>query len=108
MTPPPMDGPRPDSVTVPPKLFSAAAVKDSEEGLFVFVRDGHIEVATASDVLHLGRGEAGFAGRDGEARRPLVIPKFIEFDRMPLPTVRGPAIASLLQETASRQNNQCR
>jgi hypothetical protein len=108
MTPPPMDGPRPDEVTVPPKLFSAAAVQDSEEGLFVFVRDGHIEVATAGEVLHLGRGEAGFADQRGETRRPLVIPKFIDFDRLPLPTVRGPAIANLLQETASRQNNQCR
>jgi hypothetical protein len=108
LTPPPMEGPRPDGVNVPPKLFSAAAVADSEEGLFVFVRDGHIEVATARDVLQLGRGEAGFAGGDGQTRRPLTIPKFIDFDRLPLPTIRGPSVAALLQETADRQNNQCR
>ncbi|HXE51137.1 MAG TPA: FecR domain-containing protein, partial [Ramlibacter sp.] len=38
--PPSIDGPRPDTVTVPPKLFSSDRVSDSEEGLFVFVRDG--------------------------------------------------------------------
>ena len=78
---PEIDGPRPDTVTVPPKLFSSDDVSDDEEGLFVFVRDGHIEIATAAEVLHLGKGEAGFAGNNGETRRPTHIPKFIDFDR---------------------------
>jgi hypothetical protein len=108
MSPPPAEGPRPDSITVPPKLFAAAAVAESQEGLFVFVREGHIEVATAGEVLHLGRGEAGFAAQTGETRRPLTIPKFIDFDRVPMPTVKSPAVVSLLSETASRPNNQCR
>ncbi|MGZ5848401.1 MAG: FecR family protein, partial [Ramlibacter sp.] len=77
---PDVDGPRPDGVAVPPKLFARDEVSDAREGLFVFVRDGHIEVATASEVLHLGRGEAGFAGEDGGTARPLTIPKFIDFD----------------------------
>ena len=108
-TPPAIEGPRPDQVTVPPKLFSTADVQDTQEGLFVFVRDGHIAIATSTgEVLHLGRGEAGFAGFNGQTARPLAIPKFIEFDRIPLPNIRNPGVASLLGETRSRTNDQCR
>ncbi|MES3003302.1 MAG: FecR family protein [Pseudomonadota bacterium] len=104
---PNMDGPRPDGVTVPPKLFSSDAVSDAEEGLFVFVRDGHIEIATATEVLHLGKGEAGFAGNQGETRRPVNIPKFIDFDRLPLPTSRNPLLVSVLSDAGIRPSNTC-
>jgi len=108
-TQPPMEGPRPDQVAVPPKLFAAAPVQDTQEGLFVFVRDGHIEVASsAGEILHLGRGEAGFAGPRGETARPVLIPKFIDFDRLPLPTVRNPGVTTLLSESGNRSSNQCR
>ena len=107
-TQPNIEGPRPDGVTPPPKLFSNDNVSDSEEGLFVFVRDGHIEIATAGEVLHLGRGEAGFAGNSGETRRPVTIPKFIDFDRLPLPNSRNPLLVSVLTESGVRPNNQCR
>jgi hypothetical protein len=76
---PSFDIPRPDGVEVPPKLFGEAAVSDASEGLFVFVRDGHIEIASASEVLHLGRGEAGFAGANGETERPTLVPKLLDF-----------------------------
>lgn len=109
LTQPPMEGPRPDQVVVPPKLFSSAPVQDTQEGLFVFVRDGHIEVASSSgEILQLGRGEVGFAGPRGETARPLLVPKFIDFDRIPLPTVRSPAVTTLLSETGGRDSNQCR
>jgi len=107
-TQPVIEGPRPDGVTVPPKLFSNDNVSDAEEGLFVFVRDGHIEIATAGEVLHLGRGEAGFAGNNGDTRRPVTIPKFIDFDRMPLPTAKNPLLVSVLSDSGIRPNNQCR
>jgi hypothetical protein len=106
--PPNIEGPRPDGVTVPPKLFASDTVSDAEEGLFVFVRDGHIEIATASEILHLGRGEAGFAGNAGDARRPVSIPKFIDFDRIPMPTARNPLLVSVLSESGVRANDQCR
>jgi hypothetical protein len=105
---PAIEGPRPDTVNVPPKLFSSDTVSDSEEGLFVFVRDGHIEIATAGEILHLGKGEAGFAGNPGDARRPVNIPKFIDFDRIPLPTARNPLLVNVLAESGVRPNNQCR
>ncbi|MES2633301.1 MAG: FecR domain-containing protein [Pseudomonadota bacterium] len=105
---PTMDGPRPDAVTVPPKLFSGDNVSDSEEGLFVFVRDGHIEIATAGDILHLGKGEAGFAGVGGETKRPISVPKFLEFDKTPLPSSRNPLLVSVLAESGVKAGGQCK
>jgi len=96
---PPMEGPRPDTVNTPPKLFASDNVSDAAEGLFVFVRDGHIEIASATDVLHLGKGEAGFAGPNGETARPTQIPKFIDFDKVPLPTSKSPLLTSILGES---------
>lgn len=107
-SPPAMDGPRPDTVNVPPKLFARDNVSDTQEGLFVFVRDGHIEVATAGDILHLGKGEAGFAGSNGETARPNTIPKFIDFDKLPLPTARNPLLVSVLADNNIKQSNQCK
>ena len=105
---PDVDGARPDSVTVPPKLFAKEDVPDAKEGLFVFVRDGHIEIATATEVLHLGRGEAGFAGADGETARPQTIPKFIDFDRLPMPTAKNPLLLSVLADNSIRPANTCK
>jgi len=105
--PPVINTPRPDTVQVPANLLSNDLVTDTQEGLFVFVRDGHLAVATASEVLHLGRGEAGFAGSTGGTARPLVVPKFLEFDRIVLPNASNPAGASLINETRNRTSNQC-
>jgi hypothetical protein len=104
--PPQLGTPRPDEVTVPPKLFATADVSDAAEGLFVFVRDGHIEITSSRDVLELGRGEAGWAGPAGETARPTLIPKFIEFDRVPMPTARNPLLATVLGESGIRNNSQ--
>jgi hypothetical protein len=107
-TPPAVEGARPDGVAVPPKLFTTAGVADAEEGLFVFVRDGHIEIASPGEVLHLGKGEAGFAGTTGQVLRPSAIPKFIDFDRTPLPTARNPLLAAVLGESGLRSSNVCK
>ena len=105
---PNIDGPRPDGVTVPPKLFSGDNVSDSEEGLFVFVRDGHIEIATASEILHLGKGEAGFAGVGGDTRRPFTVPKFIDFDKIPLPTSKNPLLVTILADSGIKAGGTCK
>lgn len=106
--PPNIEGPRPDTVNVPPKLFSHDNVSDSDEGLFVFVRDGHIELASGDLVLHLGKGEAGFSGKTGSTGRPPTIPKFLDFDSMPMPTARNPMLASVLGDSGIKPSNQCR
>ena len=101
--------PRPDTVPVnTQQLFSSAALADDPEGLYVFVRDGHIEVATASETLHLGKGETGFASDSGRTVRPLLMPLFIEFDRTPRPDSASPMLQSVLNETVRRPSNQCR
>jgi hypothetical protein len=105
---PPIDGPRPDGVPVPPKLFTSDEVSDAQEGLFVFVRDGHIEIATAKEVLHLGKGETGFAGGDGETLRTDHLPKFIEFDKIPMPDSKNPLLSGLLADSNIKVGNQCR
>ena len=100
---------RPDGVSVDTKqLFSATAVEDGKEGLFVFVRDGHIEVTTSNETLHLGRGETGFAGLDGMTARPLLMPLFLEFDRTPMPNNRNPLAATVLDSSGARALNSCK
>ncbi len=92
---PPNTDPDPNQVTVTNKLFSNdTGSSDTQEGLFIFVRDGHIEIAG----LQLGKGEAGFVGANGESSRPGTIPKFLDFDTLPLPTSKNPLLVSILGE----------
>lgn len=103
------DLPRPDGVKVDSReLFTGTPVKEDEEGLFVFVRDGHIEIATPREVLHLGRGETGFANALGDTTRPGLVPRFIDFDRMPLPSTKNPLMVTILRESGVKPSNQCR
>ncbi|MBC5781738.1 FecR domain-containing protein [Ramlibacter sp. USB13] len=100
--------PRPDQVNVPPKLFAESDVSEEAQGLFVFVREGHIEIDTLNEQLHLGRGESGFAGMTGELLRPTSHPGFMDFDRIPLPTSRNPMLTSVLNESGVRSSQVCR
>jgi hypothetical protein len=103
------DLPRPDTVPVDQKqLFQSAALADDEPGLFVFVRDGHIEITTLRETLQLGRGETGFAGDNGQTIRPLFKPLFIEFDRTVMPDQKNPILVSILGELGVGQANQCK
>ena len=102
--------PRPDAVPVNiEQLFSGGqGVTADEPGLFVFVRDGHVEVMSATETLHLGRGETGFAGSDGRTGRPAFTPLFIQFDRVPLPNSSNPAVIGLITQLSQRPGNLCR
>jgi hypothetical protein len=101
--------PRPDRVPVnTQQLFTLSPLQEGQEGLYVYVRDGHIEVTTAQETLHLGRGETGFAGNDGRTTRPDYFPLFLEFDRMPMPNSQNPMLSTVLSETGVRPLNQCR
>jgi hypothetical protein len=59
-------------------------------------------------VLHLGKGEAGFAGVGGGTARPTLIPKFLDFDKIPLPTARNPMLTAVLGESGIRNSNVCK
>ena len=100
---------RPDTVPFDMRqLFSSGDVPADEVGLFVFVRDGHIEVRSSSQTLQLGRGETGFVGTDGRAGRPFEMPLFIQFDRVPLPNSPNPMLLSILGQRSSLSANLCR
>ena len=89
--------PRPDGVPVnTQQLFSSGSVSPDDEGLFVFVRDGHIQITSAKEVLDLGRGETGYAGSDGRTGRPLTVPLFIQNDIVPLPNSPNPGLLNLI------------
>ena len=101
--------PRPDTVPVQiDQLFTNGSVSGDEEGLFVFVRDGHIEVTSLKETLHLGRGETGFAGADGHTGRPVDMPLFIQFDKVPMPNNPNPMLLNVMSELGNRPSNQCR
>lgn len=100
---------RPDTVPVNTKqLFSAGDAKPNEDGLYVFVREGHVEVASAKETLHLGRGETGLARVNGEVGRPAAMPLFIQFDRTPMPNHPNPMLVTVMGEVAKTTSNQCR
>jgi hypothetical protein len=98
----------PGSLPVPPALFGSDNSSENQEGLFVFVRDGHIELTTSSQVLHLGRNEAGVAGNDGTVGRPQDLPRFLEFDRTPLPNASNFNITALLGDSNIGGGRICR
>ncbi len=92
----------PDGVPVPPGLFDSRQHNEQQEGLYVTVRDGHVEIVSGQEILQLGRGETGYSGGDTQTYRPVNIPLFIDFDRVPLPNVRSPQIVSLLRDAGIR------
>lgn len=103
------DLPRPDEVKVDVnQLFSNAPLPEGEEGLYVFVRDGHIEITTSNATLHLGKGEAGFAGAGGNVVRPLLTPLFMDFDVIPRPDSKNQQLRSVLNDAGVRSINQCK
>ena len=100
---------RPDTVPVDMKqLFISGGVSSDEVGLFVTVRDGHIEVTSSSESLQLGRGETGFAASDGRTGRPVDTPLFIQLDKVPLPNSPNPMLLSVVGDVRTRSNNICR
>jgi hypothetical protein len=103
------DLPRPDTVPVNmQQLFSSGGVSGDDDGLFVYVRDGNIQITSTLEVLDLGRGETGFVGVDGHTGRPGDTPLFIQFDSVPMPNSLNPMLVNLLNEAAGGSNNMCR
>lgn len=100
---------RPDGVTVDVKqLFSAGPAGADQEGLYVFVRDGHIEVVAFGETLQLGKGETAYSGGVGAVYRLPITPLFIDYDRVPLPTVTNPSVLGVLNDLGLGVLNQCR
>lgn len=87
---------------------ATAPIAADEPGLFVTVRDGHVEVTSRNETIHLGRGETGYAAADGRTGRPATIPLFIQYDKVPLPTNTNAAVQSVIKQLSEKPSNQCR
>ncbi|MEY4268213.1 MAG: hypothetical protein RIS90_2748 [Pseudomonadota bacterium] len=94
--------------TAQPAPAAAPPSLADEPGLFVTVRDGHVEVTSRNETIHLGRGETGFAAADGRTGRPATIPLFIQYDKVPLPTNTNAAVQSIIKQLSEKPSNQCR
>lgn len=100
---------RPDTVPVPDNLFSQASVEENREGVFVFVRDGTINMQTDDGrTLVLGRNEVGFSGLDGTLVRPSALPVFMEFDPTPMPNTSQLNLRTLLRDARLPDQEVCR
>ncbi len=107
-TPPTTPLSSPGQTPIPDSLFSGGDINELEQGLYVYVRDGHVEVTTDRGVLHLGRDEVGFAGPDARVIRPGLVPRFIDFDLLPQPNARNLVISSMLVGNGIRSARVCR
>jgi hypothetical protein len=76
--------------------------------LFVYVRDGHIQIISTTETLDLGRGETGYAGNDGRTGRPENMPLFIQFDTVPMPNSSNPLLVNLLNDLGVGNSQMCR
>ena len=101
---------RPDTVPVKmQQLFGSggAGVSADEQGLFVFVREGHVEIKSSKETLQLGRGETGFAGNNGSVGRPVNMPLFIQNDKTPMPNATNLTLRSVVRDGGKSTKNQC-
>lgn len=78
--------PSPAGIVIPPDTFSQAPVADSAEGLFVFVREGHLVISTERQQIDLGKNESAFSGLALNVTRLQNIPIHVLRDVIPLPT----------------------
>ncbi len=79
--------PRPDTVNASADTFFAQTDIEVDAGLFVTVRDGHVNVATSGgSSVDLGRGETSFVNVTGTLiSRPNLTPIFLDADPTPRP-----------------------
>lgn len=66
------------------QLFSTQSYS-GEDGLYLYVRDGHVSLETAAGRSDYGAGEAGYIGGDNIPRRLVPIPRFLSDDPFPIP-----------------------
>ena len=65
-------------------LFATVAPSGAD-GIYVFVRDGHVFLTSGGSRVDLGVGEGGFVGADGRALRMSPVPGFLTSDPYPIP-----------------------
>ncbi|HSW19867.1 MAG TPA: FecR domain-containing protein [Ramlibacter sp.] len=89
--------PRPDGIQVNWENLFAAINPTGSDGLYVYVRDGHVYIQSLGSRIDLGAGEAGYAGEPGTVRRIEPAPRFLTLDPFPLPEQFSQGAGDLLQ-----------
>lgn len=89
--------PRPDQVAVDWDNLFASVTPTGADGLYVFVRDGHVFILSGNSRIDLGVGETGFVGQDGQAQRLSPAPGFMTNDPYPIPEFFSLSDGQILQ-----------
>jgi hypothetical protein len=89
--------PRPDSLQVDfDNLFGTASLDGTPAGLYVLMREGHIELASEGGAIDLGPGDSGYLGEGRAPIRLTVTPTFMLFDPVPQPDKFDPGAVRLI------------
>lgn len=89
--------PRPDKLTIDfDNLFGATTLTGNPAGLYLLMRDGHIELASDGRSVDLGPGDSGYLGEGRPPVRLTVTPTFMLFDPVPLPDKFDPNSVRLI------------
>jgi hypothetical protein len=89
--------PRPDQVQVDfEALFGTAGLQGTPSGLYVLMREGHIELASDGRSVDLGPGENGYFSEGRAPIRLTVTPTFMLYDPVPLPDKFDPNAVRLI------------
>lgn len=89
--------PRPDQVQVDfENLFGTAGLLGTPAGLYVLMREGHIELASSTGSIDLGPGDSGYFGEGRTPIRLTVTPAFLLYDPVPQPDKFDPNSTRLI------------
>ena len=88
---------RPDQESIDWERLFAVQATSGADGLYLYVRDGHIVLETAAGSRDLGAGEGGFIGADNVPGRLQSIPRFLSDDPFPIPEQFVPGTGRVLQ-----------
>ena len=89
--------PRPDQVDIDWNNLFGTVVSTGADGLYLFVRDGHVALATTLGRSDYGVGETGFVGADNIPRRLDSVPRFLSDDPFPIPELFTQSDTRILQ-----------
>jgi hypothetical protein len=89
--------PRPDQVQVDfDNLFGTTSITGAPPGLYVLMREGHIELGSPNGSLDLGPGDTGYLGEGRAPVRLTVTPSFMLYDPVPQPDTFDPNAVRLI------------
>jgi hypothetical protein len=89
--------PRPDQIEIDWENLFGTRVSATEDGLYLFMRDGHVALGTVLGRSDFGIGETGFIGVDNIPRRLESVPRFISDDPFPIPEFFSQSDVRILQ-----------